>query len=213
MLDEGYAAVTSRRIAQEAGVTPPLVHYYFPTLDDLFIAVFRRRGDEQLERQARLLAGDHPLHAVWDFNGEPASAAFMAEFMALANHRKSIGAEIATYVERFREGQIAALAGAVDEGRLDVGDTSVPALVMLLTNAARSVVTERSIGLTMGHDETIALVERLIDQAEPTPTRARGRTTKAPATRAAKASSAKASSAKASAKASARSTKRRAARR
>jgi AcrR family transcriptional regulator len=55
ILDEGYAAVTSRRVANEAGVTPPLVHYYFPTLDDLFLAVFRRRAEEQLERQARQL--------------------------------------------------------------------------------------------------------------------------------------------------------------
>ena len=42
MLDEGYAAVSSRRVAKEAGLKPPLVHYYFPATDDLFLAVFRR---------------------------------------------------------------------------------------------------------------------------------------------------------------------------
>ena len=61
MIEEGYAAVSSRRVAGIAGVTGGLVHYYFPTLDDLFVAVFRRRAEQQLERQARLLA--RPNHS------------------------------------------------------------------------------------------------------------------------------------------------------
>ena len=35
MLEEGYAAATSRRVAAKAGVKPALVHYYFPTMDEL----------------------------------------------------------------------------------------------------------------------------------------------------------------------------------
>jgi AcrR family transcriptional regulator len=175
MLDEGYAAVSSRRVAKEADVTPPLVHYYFPSLDDLFIAVFRRRADEQLERQARLLAKERPLHALWAFNAEPAAATFIAEFMALANHRKSIRAEIAAHVDRFRQAQIEAVTDAVRDGRLDLGDVPVPALVVLLTNAAHSLATEQTIGLTTGHTDAMALVEQLLRQGEtaPAPTRPR----------------------------------------
>ena len=55
MLADGYAAVSSRSVAKEAGVTPALVHYYFPTLDDLFLAVLRRRAEQQLARQDRML--------------------------------------------------------------------------------------------------------------------------------------------------------------
>ena len=39
MREEGYAAVTSRRVAAKAGLKPQLVHYYFRTMDDLFIAL------------------------------------------------------------------------------------------------------------------------------------------------------------------------------
>ena len=39
MRDEGYAAATSRRVAARAGVRSALVYYYFPTMDDLFVAV------------------------------------------------------------------------------------------------------------------------------------------------------------------------------
>ena len=52
MLEEGYAAVTSRRVAAQAGLKPQLVHYYFRTMDDLFLAAYRRRADQGLERLA-----------------------------------------------------------------------------------------------------------------------------------------------------------------
>lgn len=42
MVEDGYAAATSRRVAGEAGVKPALVHYYFPTMDELYLDVFRR---------------------------------------------------------------------------------------------------------------------------------------------------------------------------
>ena len=45
MRDEGYAAVTSRRVAEQAGLKPQLVHYYFRTMDDLFLEMFRRGAD------------------------------------------------------------------------------------------------------------------------------------------------------------------------
>ena len=48
MLDDGYAAVTSRRVADKAGLKPQLVHYYFRTMDDLFEAIFRRRAEQGL---------------------------------------------------------------------------------------------------------------------------------------------------------------------
>lgn len=51
MLDEGYAAATSRRVAARAGVKPPLVHYYFPSMDDLFVAVLRDKAEANLVRR------------------------------------------------------------------------------------------------------------------------------------------------------------------
>ena len=43
LLEEGYAAVTTRRIAAEAGVHAPLLHYYFLTIDDLFAEAANQR--------------------------------------------------------------------------------------------------------------------------------------------------------------------------
>ena len=44
MLRDGYAAVTYRAVAAEAGVTSGLVQYYFPALDQVFLAAIRRRS-------------------------------------------------------------------------------------------------------------------------------------------------------------------------
>ena len=58
MVEEGYAAATSRRVAAKAGVKPALVHYYFPTMDELYLAVFRIGADRL---PAELPEGKSPL--------------------------------------------------------------------------------------------------------------------------------------------------------
>src|SRR6202035_3246032 len=122
MLEEGYAAVTSRRLADRAGLKPQLVHYYFRTMDDLFLAVFRRRAEQGLKSQARALESPQPLWALWRLRTdlpprqvtmELAPSRFTMECAALANHRKSMRAEIAHYAERFRDEQWRTLATAL----------------------------------------------------------------------------------------------------
>jgi AcrR family transcriptional regulator len=165
MVREGYAAVTSRRVAIEAGVTAPLVHYYFPSLDDLFVAVLRRRAEQQLERQARLLATNEPLRGLWAFNTDRRAARFLTELIALANHRKSIRREIAAYAERFRAIELAALEEAVADRRIDLGGLSPAGVLVLLSTASRGLVNEESIGMRTGHEEVQVVVEQLLTRA------------------------------------------------
>ena len=103
MLEEGYAAVTSRRVAAKAGIKPQLVHYYFRTMDDLFLEVFRRRAEQSVARSSRAMAADRSLRTLWQFGADLGGATFNIEFVALANHRKAIRDEIASYAERFRD--------------------------------------------------------------------------------------------------------------
>ena len=56
MLEEGYASVSYRALAAAAGVTPSLVQYYFPTLDDIFLAAIRRYSERNLDLLTRALA-------------------------------------------------------------------------------------------------------------------------------------------------------------
>ena len=119
MLEEGYAAVTSRRVAEKAGLKPQLVHYYFRTMDDLYLAVFRRRAEQGLEAQAQALKSPQPLWALWRYSSDPRITAFTVEFMALASHRAELRAEFARYGELFRERERQALTEALQRYGID----------------------------------------------------------------------------------------------
>lgn len=128
LLEEGgYAAVTSRRIAEKAGLKPQLVHYYFRTMEDLFLAVFRRMAEAGLEVLTEALASPQPLWALWRFSTQPEATRLTMEFMGLANHRKALRSEIVYYAERFREEQNKAIAAALK--RYGVESTDVPPVV------------------------------------------------------------------------------------
>jgi len=66
MLEEGYASVTYRALAAKAGVTPSLVQYYFPTLDDIFVAAIKRYSERSLAYLAEAFEHrtEDPLRAV-----------------------------------------------------------------------------------------------------------------------------------------------------
>src|SRR6201998_2051989 len=169
MIEEGYAAVTSRRLAHQAGLKPQLVHYYFRTMEELFLEVFRRRAEEGLEVQARALQSPQPLWALWRFGTDPAFTRISMEFMALANHRKEMRAEIAYYAERFRDEQCQAVTSALQ--RYGVSRQDMPPVVwtVLMTSLSRFLVLEQAIGMTGGHAETCELVENYLRRLEGDP--------------------------------------------
>jgi len=164
MRQEGYAAVSTRRVATEAGVKAPLVHYYYPTTDDLLLAFYRRSAERARSRIAEALASDTPIQALWEVNADPERTALAAEFMALANHRKSLRTEIARQVEISREMQAAAFARVFAAPHSDPGACSPAAAAVLLAGVARALVMEEGIGISAGHADARAFVERCIQE-------------------------------------------------
>jgi AcrR family transcriptional regulator len=166
MLDEGYAAVTSRRVAAQAGLKPQLVHYYFRTMDDLFLEVFRRNADANLARFERAIAADGSLRNLWRMNADARGAAFSIEFVALANHRKAIRAEVARYAERFRAAQVEAMTAALTAA--GVSEERLPPLValLLMTGLSQVLALEDALGVTSGHATTLAFVDQALATLE-----------------------------------------------
>lgn len=169
MIEEGYAAVTSRRLANKAGLKPQLVHYYFRTMEELFVEVFRRRGEEALEVHAQLMQSPQPLWAVWRFGTDPAFTRISMEFMALANHRKEMRAEIAYYAERFREEQRQAVTAAMERYGVDSADMPPVVFSVLMSSLSRFLVLEQAVGISAGHAETRELVESYLRRLEGEP--------------------------------------------
>jgi AcrR family transcriptional regulator len=167
MLREGYAAVTSRRVASEAGIKPQLVHYYFRTMDDLFLEVYRRRAEASIARFATVVEAHPTLRSIWRFAAELRGAAFNIEFVALANHRKAIREEIARYAQQFRQMQLDAIA--VILGDLGVSPETFPPVVVMLamTGITQVMALETALGVTEGHDEMMMFVDSWLESAEP----------------------------------------------
>jgi len=166
MVDEGYASVSARRVAAQAGLKPALVQYYFPTMDDLLLAVYRRAADRSIDNQVAALASPRPLHALWALSSDTAHAALAVEFMALANHRKSIRAEIAAYSERGRRLQADALREILADTRFAPSAFASAGVSLLLAGVARGLVMEHGMGISGGHDEARAIVERWLAEVE-----------------------------------------------
>lgn len=165
MLAEGYAAATSRRVAAEAGVKPALVHYYFPTMDDLYLAVLQAGAEVNLDRQREALHADAPLHALWQLNNTTGAQLWM-EFMALANHRKTIRSEIAAFAERFRDLEEATLSAALRAHGVDTTAFPPVVLSMIVASLARIMVLEDGLGITRGHREAQAFIDNYLDRYE-----------------------------------------------
>lgn len=167
MVDSGYAAVTSRRVAALAGVRPALVHYYFRTMDDLVLAAFRRRAEQALAHQERALESPQPLWALWDLSRDPRGAVLTMEFSALANHRPSIRAEITAAAERIRAQQVAVLTDVLANHGVTADECPPVVAAVLIAGISVLLALEAgSLGMSSGHAETINHVEEYLRRLE-----------------------------------------------
>jgi AcrR family transcriptional regulator len=166
LLDEGYAAVTSRRVGAKAGLKAQLVHYYFRSMDDLLVEVFRRRAEENLARAERTVAASTSLRTMWQVNADLRGAAFNIEFVALAKHNKAVRAEVARYAERYRAAQLQALTTALEAAGVTSDQLPPIVALLLMTGLSQIMSLERALGVTAGHDDTVAFVTSLIDRLD-----------------------------------------------
>jgi AcrR family transcriptional regulator len=61
ILADGYAGLSTRKVAEEAGVPLSQLHYHFGSKGGLIMALFEMENEERLTRQTRMYAEDRPL--------------------------------------------------------------------------------------------------------------------------------------------------------
>ncbi len=163
--DEGYAALTSRTLADRLGLSRQIVHYYFKSMDDLCIALVQENAVRTLQRLEEAVQSDKPLRAVWMLCNDPEQAALSLELIALARRRPAVRAEVRKLAERFREIQTQALISDLE--RRGIEPTIKPVVASLLLSGVSQVMAlEEAIDLKMGHAEAFELVDAALKAFE-----------------------------------------------
>lgn len=164
--DEGYAAVSSRKVGTVAGLKSKLVHYYFRNMDELFLALLRRVEERHFDALSKATMCEEPLRALWQLSRDPEVPRLHKEFVALATHHEKLREEIARSADRTR----LVYAAAAENALLGAGfciETYPPiAIGMLMDGIARVISTDEILGLHSGHAEACALVENFLDRLD-----------------------------------------------
>ena len=136
----GIAGSTFDHVAQQAGVSRGLLHYYFGSKERLLLEAVRRESEVRLERieQAIEAAVDTEdvlaalVRAYQDFLGEgPTTPVMLYEVLTLAQRNEEIAAELASLGRRTRAHLSDALARKRGEGVLALRvDPELAALFM-----------------------------------------------------------------------------------
>lgn len=167
LAEEGYRAISARRIADRAGLKPQLVHYYFRSMEDLVVSVFQRSAASYFSHHDKALSSRNPLRELWKLNSNLPEARRMTEYIALAKQYPKLREEMGKAGESFRRLQTEAVERLMAQRRI-VNDALPPAaLVTLLSALARNFVIELEAGISTGHAETMRLVDSMLDTYDP----------------------------------------------
>jgi AcrR family transcriptional regulator len=173
MRDEGYAAVSSRRVAQRAGVHQQTIYYYFETMDELLLSAYQRRHQLVRSNLERALASERPLHAFWRMYSDPFDVALQFEYMALANHNELIRRESIEFTAGLRALMVDKL-GPVIKAAAPNAEFMSPAGVLLALNFVGHMLGfEAAVGVRQGHTELRMFMEGCLRQIEPPVQRAK----------------------------------------
>jgi AcrR family transcriptional regulator len=164
--EEGYAALTSRLVAERSGVGQRLVYYYFLTMDDLIVETIRRLSARELDRLRQALASEQPLRQIWDVCMHTIDVRLMSEFIALANRIPALKEEVTSFIKESRAMQGAALASALERRSMTSRIPPV-GLALLAHSLALSLIRESGLGVTTGHSEILAVIGDFLSELEP----------------------------------------------
>lgn len=159
---EGHSAVTVRRIAAQAGLKRQLIHYYFRSMEELFLEILSRAYQRHFVRLAGALDSPNPVRSLWEVAFLAEAILFEIYTLPLANQFESIRSSIAIFLARSRELQVAALRTFLDRRAARTLDPSPEAMALFIRGIAREIAVERHLGMGIGHAEVIANIERYL---------------------------------------------------
>lgn len=169
LVEVGYGGISTRRLAEEAGVNHGLVHYYFGSMEQVLVRVLERFTDRVTERQRAMYAADMPFIEKWRtamrylVGEDVVYEKVWLELQALAWNRPDLRTEVARVNDEWR----AVLTEAFEEPhRRYAVPMPLDALVSLVMTFNEGIILERAQGITAGHAELLAWIDGWIEGKE-----------------------------------------------
>jgi AcrR family transcriptional regulator len=162
LVDVGYAGITTRALAEEAGVNHGLVHYYFGSNENLLVRALERFTAGLIDRQRELYAADMPFVEKWRtamrylVSEDETYEKIWLELQALAWNNPDLRERLARVNAEWR----AVLTEALAEPHRELGiDMPLDALVSLVMTFNIGIMVERLGDIEAGHAELLEWID------------------------------------------------------
>jgi AcrR family transcriptional regulator len=171
LITDGYAGVTTRRVASVAGLNQALVHYHFGSLPDLFLAVHDRMSERFQSRVLSIFADDEPLPVKWRRMQEMFFQSDMQrgypkihlELMTLAANRPELRDRVISRLAFLRTVFAEALRTQLKKSNAFSGDDQVEAMAALAQLVVNGALMEKILDYDRGHDGAFSLLDGELD--------------------------------------------------
>jgi TetR/AcrR family transcriptional regulator len=162
LVEVGYSRITTRRLAEEAGVNHGLVHYYFGSIENVLVRTLERFTERLTERQRELYAAEGPFIEKWRtamrylVSEDVMYEKIWLELQALAWDRPELQEPLARVNAEWR----AVLRQAFEEPHRELGiEMPLDALVSLVMTFNIGIMVERLGGVETGHAELLDWID------------------------------------------------------
>jgi TetR/AcrR family transcriptional regulator len=168
LVEVGYARITTRRVAEEAGVNHGLVHYYFGSVENLFARVLERFTERMVARQRKMYGTDVAFVEKWRMamrylDTDREYQKVWSELQALAWNRPELRERVAHVNAEWRT----TLTDAFAEVREQYGiEMPLDALVSLVITFNEGMILERLSGITNGHAALLDWIDGWLERKE-----------------------------------------------
>lgn len=173
LVELGYAGITTRKVAREAGVNHGLVHYYFGSMENLFAETLERFTERLIERQRGMYQADVPFIERWRaamrYLDEDLSSGYQKvwlELQAMAWNRPELKERVGHVNAEWRAVLTDAFADAMRTYGLEGAPLGVDEIVSLVMTFNQGIILERHSGIFEGHRELLDAIDRWLRSLE-----------------------------------------------
>lgn len=173
LVSVGYAGITTRKLADEAGLNHGLVHYYFGSMPELLLQVLERFTDRLIARQRAMYASDLPFLEKWrtamsylDEDSASGYAKVWFELQALGWNEPDIRKRVAKVDQAWLQVVTDAFDKAMDEYGLDRSEYPLAAVVALVGTSNEGMHLRVLSGIRTGHKELLDWIDRWLVRLE-----------------------------------------------